>query len=192
MRKRIIRKVGVGELRRKSELSRKTRRDKPALRDDGIYALAVRFCLYRERCSSEIRAKLYRLGADPATTEKYLSYLKEEGYYDDARYCREFAYGKLRSRAWGKEKIRLELQSRFLDERDIEAALDALEPDLYEKQIKKLARQKFRALLPSLDRRRLVFRYLRSRGFSAEEIRRAVDWRSLESEPSPPSDRNAT
>jgi regulatory protein len=190
MRKRIIRSVGGIEARHRErerlyaerERQEEQRRlkshvlqDEAASPQDPAYPLIVRFCLYRERCSSEIRGRLYEMGVDEATTEKYLTFLREERYYDDARFCREYAYGKMRSRGWGRKKIRHELESRYLDKADVEAALAGLDIEMYEKQMKKAAKEKLAALPESLDRRQLVFRHLKSRGYTGEEIVRLLD-----------------
>ncbi len=191
MRKRIIRKVGGWEARRRErELFRAERErqeeqrrlknrvleDETPAGQDLVYPLIVRFCLYRERCSTEIRARLYELGVDEKTTEKYLKFLREERYYDDARFCREYAYGKMHSRGWGKEKIRNELEARCLEKTDIEAALAGLDPDIYEKQMKKAAKEKLATLPESPNRRELVFRHLKRRGFATNEILRLLNF----------------
>jgi regulatory protein len=187
MRKRIIRNIDRirerqtvrQERQRREEIARLKKnvlQDEVVSSGDSLYPRIVRFCLYRERCSSEILAQLYQYGVDEESAQKYLSYLREEKYYDDERFCREYAYGKVRSRGWGREKIRYELESMGLEEKYIRAALAAIDPDLFEKQMKKAARQKIASLPPALDRRRRVFRFLKSRGYTTQEIVSLLDF----------------
>ena len=85
----------------------------------------------RDRCSTDLIAKLRRWQISTANSEKIMRYLHENRLVDDARFCGAYARDKMRYSRWGRLKIRAMLAAKHLDRDAIADALDALEEDEY-------------------------------------------------------------
>ncbi len=105
-----------------------------------------RYCAYQERCVSQVRDKLARLGVNHKTREELINQLAEDGFVDEERFARAYARGKFRQRQWGKIKIRLKLQEKQLSPECIAKGLEELSGPAYEETLRGLLAAKMQAL----------------------------------------------
>lgn len=141
-----------------------------------ILAKAQHFCSYQERCTREVQRKLVNMGASEDQREQIIQALIDEGYLDDRRFAREYAYGKFHNNQWGKVRIRLELTSRGINSASIREALDAIDGEAYMQVIRQLATKKYDALRSknSSHIREKAASYLSQKGFESDLIWQAV------------------
>ena len=145
----------------------------PLTVDEAIIKLE-NFCAYRERCPKEVLARLKELGMIGAEAEQIFEVLREDGYFDEARFAMAFAGGKFRMNHWGRIRIRQELRMRDIDAQIIKQALASIEEEQYVQVLQELlekrrqhyagdpqAREKTAAaLIRNGFESELVFRYL--------------------------------
>jgi regulatory protein len=104
------------------------------------------YCGYQERSHQEVKQKLYSLGLIKKEVEELISRLIEEGYLNEERFAMLFASGKLRIKAWGKQKIRFELRQRGISEFCITKALKSIDESEYITGFNRLAGKKWHSL----------------------------------------------
>ena len=62
--------------------------------EEQALAKAAALCSGTEKCTEQIRSKLAAWGITDRRSEQIITYLKEEKYIDDSRYCRAFCADK--------------------------------------------------------------------------------------------------
>lgn len=137
---------------------------------------AERFCAYQERSESEVKRKLFELGADSDLTLKIIASLKENGFLDDERFSRLYASGKFRIKQWGKNKIRAELRMRKIHERFIKQALEEINEEDYMNTIRRLVNKKEKSVKGKnpKEKTQKIFHFLLSRGFESDLIWKCI------------------
>ena len=127
---------------------------------------AAALCSTGERCRHDISEKLAQWGVAPAAAAKIVKHLVEEGYIDEARYCRSFVNDKWRFDRWGRVKMRYALKQKGLPDVSIQSALDTIDESEYRDCLRELLDKK-RASLAGDEReiRAKLLRFAASRGF---------------------------
>ncbi len=125
------------------------------------------FCVYRERCSHEVKEKLHSLSLTGKAAEKIIAVLAKEGFVDDERFSALYAGSKFRNHSWGRIKITAELRKRNVPEAIISRALDEISPGDYAEKIKSLASKKLETLRKcgAEEKKIKTLHYLFSKGF---------------------------
>ncbi len=127
----------------------------------------------REHSARELRDKLARGGADQAIVEAVVSALGEEGLQSDARFTEAFVHHR-RGRGFGPRHVRADLAHRGVCAAQLDAVIDPESPE-WDAALRRLVRSKYRgepaSALPERARR---YRFLQSRGFTREQIERAL------------------
>jgi regulatory protein len=144
--------------------------------DDAAFAHSLLLLARREYCREEMHARLIAKGFNPAAVERALLRLASSGYLNEQRY----AEGFLRSRIQRGDAPRLaamKARQRGVDDAALQAVLCVLERSFDSDMA-------CRDLLTKRDPAGLRFfedkqwrrqaRYLRSKGFDAETIMRAM------------------
>lgn len=129
------------------------------------FSTAIRLLARRPYAVAEIRRSLFKKFPDQAEVDAAVARLREAGYLDDRKFARQFASFLVRNRAFGRERVRLELKSRLVDYRFIEEAIEQAfeetpEQTLLERALEKklrtarlpLTQRKFYSLAQSLMR----------------------------------------
>lgn len=129
---------------------------------------AEAYCARAEHCASEVRMKILAWGGTPAQADSVIDHLYEQGYLDDARYCRAYTHDKLLYQHWGKVKIRAMLQARQLPSKEIQSALQDIDETEYNRILLTVLAQKKNAP------REAQIRFLLQRGFEYTSISRVV------------------
>ncbi|MDY2942848.1 MAG: regulatory protein RecX [Paludibacteraceae bacterium] len=129
---------------------------------------AETYCARAEHCASEVRMKILAWGGTPAQADSVIDHLYEQGYLDDARYCRAYTHDKLLYQHWGKVKIRAMLQARQLPSTAIQSALQNIDETEYNRILLTVLSTKKNAP------REVQIRFLLQRGFEYTSISRVV------------------
>lgn len=140
--------------------------DKPSLKGRALRLLST-----REHSRAELERKLQSFEEEPGTLARALDELQEKGFINEQRVLESVIYrraGKL-----GTTRIKQELQSKGLDPVAVSEALAGLQASERERA-QAVWQKKFGA--PPQDAKDLArqLRFLASRGFGAEVIRRVV------------------
>jgi regulatory protein len=135
------------------------------------------YCAYQERCHSEVKEKLYNLGAWKKDHDEIIATLIEENYLNEERFALAFAGGKFRVKQWGRVKIKYELKQKQVSEYCIKKSLKQIDEEEYIKVLNKLAKDKYTSLKSEqyLIRKKKTMDYLITKGFEMDLIRRVVD-----------------
>ena len=133
---------------------------------------AASLCSGSEHCSSEIRKKLQQWGLTPTQAEDIISYLENEKYINNTRFCRAYCLDKFRYNHWGRIKISQMLRMLEMDDSDINEGLTAIDEDEYLQALLHILSQKDRQLKDSdpCIRRGKLIRHALSRGFETHHI----------------------
>ncbi|MGQ0740261.1 MAG: regulatory protein RecX [Bacteroidota bacterium] len=134
------------------------------------------YCAYQERCHSEVKEKLYRLGVWKSNHDEIIAALIEENYLNEERFAMAFAGGRWRVKQWGRVKIKYELKQKQVSEYCINKALRQIGEEEYLQTLSKLATAKYTALKKEqyLIRKKKTMGYLLARGFEPELISRCT------------------
>jgi regulatory protein len=134
------------------------------------------YCDYQERCHSEVREKLYSLGAAKRDHDEIISTLIEEGCLNEERFAIAFARGRFRIKQWGRVKIKYELKQKQVSDYSIKKALKQINEEEYSETLKKLAEEKYAALKDEqyLVRKKKTMDYLMQKGFESELLAAAI------------------
>ena len=145
--------------------------------EEQALAKAAALCSGAEKCTSQIREKLSAWGMDEEKSERIITYLKQEKYIDERRYCRAYSNDKMRYNHWGRIKIRQALRMQALAQEDIEQGLEALDQNEYEKILKETIDRKAKTLRETdgYTLKQKLLRHAYSHGFEPELIFRLVD-----------------
>jgi regulatory protein len=100
------------------------------------------YCVYQERCQSEVRNKLYEWGLWQKDVESLIAALITEGFLNEERFAKAYAGGKFRIKKWGKKKITIELKKKNISEYCIRKALQEINDVDYFKTLKEIIKKK--------------------------------------------------
>ena len=127
----------------------------------------------REHSSAELRRKLLTRGFDAALVETAVRQLAEEGLLSERRFVEEFVHSRVRQ-GYGPLRIRADLRERGVPDELAAAGLAPMEGEWDELALAQREKRFGREAPASLAERAKQYRYLTNRGFTAEQIRRAV------------------
>ena len=146
---------------------------------------AAAYCSKAEHCISEIKKKLIAWNCSEEDTEKIIKYLITEKYINEERYCRSFIRDKFRFSKWGKDKIKYNLKMKSIREDVFIDILDEeIEDENYSEILTELLKSKMRTVKYKSDfeLRAKLYQFARSRGFSSNDITKAIDSLNLKEE----------
>ncbi len=128
----------------------------------------------REHSLPELRAKLVRKGHPPAVVAEVVALLGREGLVSDERFCEALLTARS-ARGYGPVRIRRDLQEKGIAAEAIDRLLDFASGE-WLVQLRRVRQKKFGAALPSdpAEWARQA-RFLHSRGFTVDQIRRALN-----------------
>ena len=147
---------------------------------DELKARALRLLARREHTRAELSRKLAPLAGSPAELEALLGTLEMRKQLSDERYAEARAHQL--SRKFGAARIRRELVAKGI-EREAAArfAADAEKTDFERARLILARKYRTRAATPQERARRA--RFLQSRGFSNDVIRRSLAFAATEESP---------
>jgi regulatory protein len=132
--------------------------------------LAMKLCSKKEYASGEMHSKLTEWEVEEETAEKIISQLIGEKFIDDRRYCRAFVNDKLKFSKWGKIKISYMLRQKKVSDGLIREALEAIEPETYQKILFEELTKKAKTIKAASDYefKGKLIQFAASRGFEYE------------------------
>ena len=144
--------------------------------NDMARAAIVRFCMYQERCYTEVKGKLADMRIYGEQAEHLILELMEEDVFSDERFARAFARGKFRLKEWGKIRITRELKARKISDYCIKKGLQELdEYDYYGTLLSYIERKNEYLQEPNpWNRRRKLTDMAIRRGFEMDLIYSAI------------------
>ena len=155
-------------------LTKPRKPDEEAARDPArVRAKALALLARREHSAQELKSKLLDRGYESTAVEGVLSSLEGQKLLSDARFVQEFVAARVR-RGSGPMKIREELRGRGVTGELVAQALAGLKAGSAEGAAA-ARRKRFGAGLPGdMQERARQARFLQQRGFSMDDIRKAL------------------
>jgi regulatory protein len=142
---------------------------------------AVRLLARREHGTRELKRKLTAKGHDEDAVERVVDKLDAKQLVSDQRFVSSFVHHHAR-RGQGPVRIRAELRQQGIDDAQIQDEIASASVDWVEIAIE-VRRRKFGMQCPgSLAERAKQSRFLQYRGFTADQIRAALQIQEGESE----------
>lgn len=135
------------------------------------------YCSRAERCSSHITGLLHRWGVPQEDHREILACLEKDRFIDDRRYADAFVRDKLRHGGWGTRKIAQALTEKRIPKTFIEKALEQSDGETMSARLEKIMAAKLPAVKArnAYELKGKLFRFGLSRGFSPDEVSRAVE-----------------
>lgn len=139
---------------------------------------AAAYCTLCERCISEVSTKLTAWGVAPCEQQKIIERLQQDGFIDEARYCRAFVNDKVRFNRWGRIKIRAALSEKRLPRELVNEAIDNINEEEYMSALAEVIAAKRRELKGKDDyaAQQKIMRYAASRGYEPSLIMKAINY----------------
>ena len=143
---------------------------------------AAAYCTLCERCISEVSTKLAAWGVPHGEQHKIIERLQQEGFIDEARYCRAFVNDKVRFNRWGRIKITAALREKRLPQEHIKEALESIDEDIYQQSLKEVIEIKRRELKGKDDfaTQQKIIRHAASRGYEPSLIISTIKYKGDE------------
>ena len=137
----------------------------------------VNYCVYQDRCHTEVEQKMREFVLIPEAKEEILLYLMKENYLNEERFAKSYVRGKFYIKHWGKTKIKIHLKQKGVTEKLITKSFSEIDEDDYFKTIQKLY-ENYESKLKGLkeyQKKSKTIKYLLSRGFEYEMILQLFD-----------------
>lgn len=143
------------------------REDKWAIREYFIRLLGR-----RDHSRNELKLKAVKKGFDPKHVEPILDELIKKKYINNLEFARKFALDKFRFNKWGIHRIKAELKSKGVSDKEIHLACSQLDKTEIIATIEQLVnknRNKFKRT-DSLKRKKKIFDFLVRKGYDSNVI----------------------
>jgi len=137
-----------------------------------ILSKIERYCAYQDRCTQEVLTKLRSWQIEEQEQRQVLQILKNDGFVDDERYVQSFIRGKINTKQWGVQKIRLGLIQKGISKELIDKYIEEINPQQYTDNIKTVLRKWTQSHGPiTQENITKLYRHLLSKGYTYEEIK---------------------
>lgn len=134
-------------------------------------------CGRAERCSYELRQKLYAWGIASDVADSMLADMHSQRWFDDERFARAFVSDKVRFERRGRLYLRNALRAKRIADNIIATALDCIDPEIYAGNLRATLSAKLRSnpsLIADYDGRTRLYRHLMARGYEPDQIKIAI------------------
>ncbi len=141
------------------------------------YSRATTLCSKGEKCIADIRKKLYDWKLEAEHHDAVIDALLENKYIDEERFAHYFVRDKYRFNGWGKIKMRHHLSQKKIPSYLIEQAFGEIDEDDYMERLNHALTVKNRSIKTEdfYERKNKLMRFAAGRGFSPDEINKALD-----------------
>ncbi|SEH47537.1 regulatory protein RecX [Epilithonimonas hominis] len=132
----------------------------------------VNYCVYQDRCHSEVEQKMRDFLLIPEAKDEIFLYLIKENYLNEERFTRSYIRGKFYIKHWGRTKIKMNLKQKGITEKLISKSMDEIDTDDYEKAINKIYQDYFSKQkgLKEYQKKNKTIKHLMSKGFEYDVI----------------------
>lgn len=136
---------------------------------------AVNLLTYKPRSIKELRERLLeKTWTNREIVNEVIEKLSKYGYLDDIKFAKDFASSKVRQKAVGKKRLRMDLVKRKLDKETIEKALEQTFEETPEEEIIDRAiakRLRIKGKPEDQNEKKKFFDHLLYLGFSYDIVR---------------------
>ena len=143
-----------------------------------FYNSSLRFLSYRPRSEKEVRDKLKSKKASSEIIEKIITKLKEKKFINDEEFAKLWIESRTRFKPRSLRLIKMELKQKGIDDEIIESGIKkqelGVDSDL-EQARRLLAKKVERSFGKLRMTREKLGRYLASKGFGWDTIKRSID-----------------
>ena len=135
--------------------------------------VALRFLVYRDRSTMEIRDHLTKKGFSTPTIQSTVLYLTENNYLNDGRFVENWALSRIRGKKFGKFRVQQELAKKGLPQELVEEQLEKVYGEVDEMELaRQCAQIRWNTIKdPDIEKnKRRLAQYLQRRGFSSDIV----------------------
>lgn len=139
---------------------------------DEIKQKMVNYCVYQDRCHAEVEQKMRDFLLIPEAKDEIFLYLMKENYLNEERFTRSYIRGKFYIKHWGRNKIRMNLKQKGINEKLISNSMDEIYEEDYEKTLIKLYQNYFSVQkgMKDYQKKSKTIKHLMSKGYEYEAI----------------------
>ncbi len=137
----------------------------------------VNYCVYQDRCHSEVEQKMREFVLIPEAKDEILLYLMKENYLNEERFTRSYIRGKFYIKNWGKTKIKIHLKQKGITDKLISTCFDEIDENDYVSIINKIyenyaGKQKG---LKDYQKKSKTIKHLLNKGFEYDLILQVIE-----------------
>ena len=137
-----------------------------------ILSKIERYCAYQDRCTQEVVTKLRSWKIEEQELRQVLQILKNDGFIDDERYVQSYIRGKINTKQWGMQKIRMGLLQKGISKNLIDKYIEDINPEQYTDNIQASIRKWTQSHGPvTQENITKLYRHLMAKGYAYEEIK---------------------
>lgn len=147
----------------------------PLSKEKALTKLAA-LCAKAEYCTGDMEDKMRRWGLSSDDIKENITYLVDNKYIDNARYCKAFVNDKIAYNHWGRRKIEQALWMKRMPESVSAPILDTVPEEDYIRVLKPLLASKAASVKAESDyeRQMKLMKFALGRGFSIDEIKQCL------------------
>lgn len=130
------------------------------------------YCVYQDRCHSEVRKKLISLKVYGDELEEVMSLLIQDKYLDELRYACSYARGKFRIKRWGWNKIKMNLKQKQVSDYCIRKSYNEIDLDEYYEVLTAIFQKKLESCKDenAYICKQKAIKYCLGRGYEMEKV----------------------
>ena len=125
---------------------------KPVAPDKALERVQL-LCSRSEQCSADIVKKLTSWGLGTNEIGSIIKTLVRDRFLDDARFAKAYCYDKFNFSGWGRRKISMGLWAKRVPGDLLEAALEEIDADEYEKMARRIIKSRVPLITDALTTR---------------------------------------
>lgn len=137
----------------------------------------VNYCVYQDRCHSEVEQKMRDFLLIPEAKDEIFLYLIKENYLNEERFTRSYIRGKFYIKHWGRSKIRINLKQKGITEKLIAKSMDEIDEQDYLESVKKIYHDYYSKQkgLKDYQKKSKTIKHLMSKGYEYDLIMEVSD-----------------
>ena len=137
---------------------------------------ALRLIEFRDRTQKELYGKLLEKGYSKDDIDDEIEFLKNYGYIDDDRFLQHYVHDAINLKNLGKFRIRTELIRKGIDRDKVDIAIEDAFSEIEDDRVLSQMQTRFKnSDFSNIKERTRIFNFFMRRGFSAEEIKGAMN-----------------
>lgn len=139
--------------------------------------LLEKYCVYQDRCHSEVEQKLRQMQIIKEGQEKIILHLFANNFLNEERFAKSFVRGKYSQKNWGKMKIKAALKQKGISIRNIMDGFKEIDEDTYLSNLKNLAQKKHDLISENnrYKKRQKLYLFLVQKGYEQDLINEVIN-----------------
>ena len=141
-------------------------------KDDALDVLK-KYCVYQDRCHSEVRTRLLKLKIYGDDLEDIIVELIQDDYLNEERFARSYVRGRYRIKSWGRYKIERGLKEKRVSEYCIRKGMTEILEEEYLENLERMLLKRAN-IRPSTNERLLnieLMKFAQSKGYKYDEAK---------------------